>query len=278
MSSSKTLMLMTGFTRCASCHFDQEVARYLLTGRSVNVPPLKVAPRAWYPPRGWGGSLSDGRRDVVMLSTNPGHPFIDESEVWSGMPSSPSKAKDATSEQARAQFDFVTSFYAARPSAFHTQTVKLARAILWLVEQADGGRASEAAWLDRVWFSDVVKCSTAKELGSRGIEQLAQRCSGHLRAELEHFKPRVVVTVGVGARDALTLSGVKTETTVAAPHPGSRDRRFRWWRIDDPRWDAPVFQPLAARLGLRWSVVGEGFLTVRRRLQRRPKAPLILGA
>ena len=260
--------LCAGFMRCADCHADPEVRHHLLSRDVLCQPPLRVAPRAWFPPRGWGGSLAPGKRDLLLVSTNPGHPLPAEEAVWEGYPARPDDAGHITRKQAVAQLDFVNALYRGEPgrTSFHTRSVQVARALLWLVDERNGGHADLRPWLDRVWFTDVVKCSTAQESGSPGIGAMTDRCRRHLQDEIGAFSPRLVVALGSAAFNALQAAGLRLPMTLKMPHPAGRG----WRRIDRPEMDE-VFKVACVLLDLEWTVVRGRFAQFRRALAIHPR-------
>lgn len=263
--------LCAGFMRCADCHRDSEVRPLLLRGGAVADPPLRVGPRQWFPPRGWGGSLEQGARSVLVVSTNPGHPLPTEEAVWRGYPVHPEHSGNITSKQAVAQLDFVSGLYRGGPgrTSFHTRSVQVARAVLWLVEERHGRQAVRRHWLDRVWFTNVVKCSTAMESGSPGIGAIAVRCRRHLEEETSAFRPRLVVALGAVARNALQASGLRLPPTLNAPHPAG----YSWRRIDRPEMDE-FFADACASLDLEWKAVRERLAKIRHALAQDPRGEL----
>jgi|GEM_PF-2515743 len=245
----RMLRLVTGFMRCTECHRVPELRPWLLTKDSKPEPKLRVRPRPWFPPRGWAGSLAAPPRPLVVLSTNPGHPLEREEHCWSGFPDKVADARRLSEAQALAQLEFVSALYRAGEGGtrFHTRSVKFVRVILWLMKRA--GVPLAAGWFDNVWFSDVVKCSTAKETGSPGIDALATKCSGLLQEELRLLRPRLVIAFGDRAWAALMATQLVLSNAIHAPHPQKQGSR----RITDAEHD-DWLAPVCEALGLDWSV------------------------
>jgi hypothetical protein len=237
------------FMRCTVCHQEPELKGWLLTGSCTAEPALRVPPRERYVPRGWGGSLAPPPRPLVILSTNPGHPLPEEDAFWSEFPSTPATARSLSHEQALKELDFASALYRRRTKGhgkFHTRSVQMARIVLWLMRRA--GIPLAEAWFDNVWFSDVVKCSTAKEQGSPGIPTLARACRPLLERELEVLKPRLVVTLGDSAASALKESRARFHSVIALPHPERRGLH----RLTHEEHDAWL-RKVSSALGLEWA-------------------------
>jgi hypothetical protein len=250
------------FMRCTRCHAQPELREWLLRGPDG----------AWHPPRGWAGSLAPGRRDLLVLSTNPGHPLRAEAALMATFPSTVAAAHELSEVHAKQELSFVASMYRQRRgTAFHTRSVQVARSLLWLINRAAGVGSlvkhvtRQNGWFDRVWFSDVVKCSTALEMGSPGIPDLARACRPLLERELSAFTPTLVATLGAAAGKALAESGVTAAHPIAVPHPSGH----QWRKITDGSHDDWLQQACSA-LGLDWSQERRTLQNVREVLLRDP--------
>jgi hypothetical protein len=244
------------FMRCTACHQNPKLRGWLLTGESVPVPGLRVERRDWFAPRGWAGSCaSPVTRPLLILSANPGHPLPAEAARWAGFPSAVASAARLSPGQAEEQLDFVASLYRQRApgrTSFHTRSVQIARVLVWLMQRAVMRNSAKLdvhkPWFENVWFSDVVKCSTAKELGSPGLSSLAHACRPLLARELEVLEPALVVTLGRTAATALVASGISLEGKIECPHPSGRE----WRRINAPEHDSWL-ERASRVLGLDWA-------------------------
>jgi hypothetical protein len=238
---------------------------HLLCTGCTPLPELKVKMRDWFPARGWAGSLSLGKRAILVLSTNPGHPLKVEEEIWRNWPTTVGGADAVSQEQANEQLKLVWDLYSLPKgksrgrTAFHTRSVKLARALLWLVDRA--GKRSVADWRNEVWFSDVVKCSTATEMGSRGIGTLSKACWPNLQQELEQFEPSIVIALGESADNALKSAGF-TGKWLRGPHPSGRGWR-KVERTNEGKVQA-LFENACDMLKLDYKSIEDEFLRVRK--------------
>ena len=249
--------------QCTACHEAPELQRWLLRRGCAAEPQLKVEPRDWFPPRGWGGSTATAPRALVVLATNPGHPLPTEVAQWDGFPSTVASAKQLTTQHAQTELALVAAIYrdgVAGRTAFHTRSVQVARAALFLLREAS--KSLNEPWFDNVWFSDVVKCSTAKEMGSPGIPNLAGACGKHLLTEVRILRPSLIVTLGAGARAALDASGAQVPARVDAIHPQAHE----WRTITSAAHDGWL-QSACQVLGVQWAQVRGRLADVRAALQ-----------
>lgn len=267
-----TAKLNLSLTTCNKCHAEPGLKSWLLAPGCTPDPALKVAMRGWFPPRGWAGATTPGSRALLVLATNPGHPLPAEATLWSGWPTEAEDAHRVTVEQAATELDFVSRLYRQSVrgrTAFHTRTVQLTRAVLHLLGRA--GRSLREDWFDNVWFSDVVKCSTAKESGSPGIRDLARACRKNLESEIVELAPDIILTLGDAVLEA--VQGVVFQAKVlAGPHPSG----CNWRKID--RTDEGAVQQLmedaCAQLGLDWFQEREPLQRVRASLAKNPWGPI----
>jgi len=256
------------FSRCTKCHKSPDTRRWLLTPDCSPEPPLRLPMRGWFPPRGWGGSTSAPHRPLIVLSTNPGHPLPEERGCLARFPDSPAEAKQVAAVAADAQLAFVSAMYQeGSRTPFHTRSVQVARSVLWLFGRA--GVNVSRDWFEDVWFSDVVKCSTARETGSKGFDELALECRELLEEELRVLGPtQLLVTLGAVATQAVARLNLPVPA-IRVPHPAGHD----WRRIDRAEHDLWLRQACRV-LGLDWEQVRDPLAEVRGQLAKHPRGPL----
>lgn len=196
----------------------------------------------------------------MVVALNPGKPTQDERGLWEDWGLVTEGA--CSRAQAGQLLERCTRNYLepepGSDTVFHRKAVGLARAALWLFGRRD---LDDESWLDEVWFTDAFKCSTIDERGPRIPARAMGACRRHLQAEIDHFEPRVVLTLGGRARAAVAdLARLPTVVGFRFPSGGLA-------AIDDGSLDEKLDE-IAVAAGLRWGPVPrEAFAAFRRELR-----------
>jgi hypothetical protein len=229
MGPTLTVLQLTGeFMRCVRCRTDPSTFRS--DGRSALTT-------CWYPPRGWAGTTESGRRPLMLVSLNPGRPITPEITAWQTQGITEAGCckveSDGHDQHAQMVLDRCTESYLkpapGRDFEFHRRVVDFARSCLWIM----GLPVDD--WLRYCWFTDIFKCSTRSE-GSPIIPAGAfNACEPHIKAEIEHFQPDLIVAFGSAAKCRLR----KQPKVIGCPHPSPNNNRppSPWRHIDDPSHD-----------------------------------------
>jgi hypothetical protein len=127
--------------------------------------------------------------------------------------------------------------YEVGRTPFHRRSLKLARACLWLLG------VDPDSWRDAVWFTDLYKCSTFVESPPKIATGGFAACRPWLDAELQYFRPDVVLALGGKVADRMKRAEITGGPAVVKfDHPSPANPY--WGRLTDTR-HAPAFASIA---------------------------------
>ena len=178
---------------------------------------LRFDPKEGLVPRGVAGAKCGcDKVELVVVAINPGRPLDDEparyAKAWSDSSASPARLINATTDRTK-------SLYAGEEEKvrgqYHRNLNEYLRRCLGVNDKTED-------ILDRVYFTELVKCST----DGAGVFSPKLRCATRtcasmwLARELRLFPKKPVVALGVDVYNALCLwDGGKV---IYMPHPSRR--------------------------------------------------------
>jgi hypothetical protein len=135
----------------------------------------------------------------MFVALNPGTLLADEAGLYQQKgiwPRQPGQASALGENDAAVILDFVLQEYKSRARSrnrvFHKKSAAYARALLTLLHGRDPG----AQWLEHVWLTDALKCSTKRESGPSIPDAAFKNCETHLRAEIALVRPKAIIALG----------------------------------------------------------------------------------